>query len=136
MEITRLTAKALVLATLAASLTAPPAQALHAVHGGTAETVGQNPAASRPQGPVITPQRIDFRVEVRPELPTALIEADFTFRVERTAEAVSVFLRPDMNLDAIEDADGVPLAYRQRRGRIRVSTPSLDAGVVTTWRFR
>ncbi len=133
MKIMRLTTKTLVLATLAASLAASPALA---VDDGTAGAVEQNPAARRPQGPLITPQRIDLRVEVRPELPAALIEADFTFRVERTAEAVSVFLRPDMNLDVIEDADGVPLAYSQRRSRIRISTPSLDAGVVTTWRFR
>jgi len=132
MKTTRLTAKTLVLATLAASLAAPPARA---VDDGTFGAAAQNPASPRPQGPAITPQRIDFRVEVRPELPTALIEADFTFRVERTTETVSVFLRPDMNLDAIEDADGVPLTYRRRRSRIRISTPSLAAGDVTTWRF-
>ena len=133
MEITRLKAKTLVLATLAVSLAMPAAPAVDA---GTSAAVQQNPAAPRPQDPVITPQRIDVRVEVRPELPMALIEADFTFRVERAVETVSVFLRPDMNLGVIEDADGVPLTYRRRRSRIRISTPALDAGVVTTWRFR
>lgn len=136
MEIMRLTAKTLILATLAAALAAPPTRAVDAVEEVASGAVGRNSAARPAQSPVIVPQRIDLRVEVRPELPTALIEADFTFRVERTAEVVNVFLRPDMNLDVIEDVDGVPLTYRRRQSRIRISTPSLDAGVVTTWRFR
>lgn len=133
MDIMRLTTKTLVLATFAAALAAPIARAVDEIDVGA---VGRGPAAQPRQGPVISPQRIDLRVEVRPELPTALIEAALTFRVERTTEVVRVFLRPDMDLDVIEDADGIPLTYERRRSRIRISTPSLDAGVVTTWRFR
>ena len=139
-NIMRLIAKTLVVVTLTAAVAASaalgaPAAAL-TIDGIASGALGENPSGHRPQGAVITPQRIDLRVEVRPELPTALIEADLTFRVERTTEIVRVFLRSDMTLDLIEDADGVPLTYRRGRSRIRISTPTLAAGVVTTWRFR
>ncbi len=84
----------------------------------------------------VEPRRIDLRLQVRPALPTVLIEADLTFRVLESVDSVVWFLRPDMNLDAIEDADGIPLAYSRRRSIVRVSTPSLDRGADITWTFR
>lgn len=129
----RLTTKTLILATLASTLVAPPTRA---VNDGAAGSMRQTPSFRRPQGAVITPQRIDLHVEVRPELPTILIEANLTFRVDRATETVSVFLRPDMSVDVIEDANGIPLSYRKRQSRLQISTPSLDAGEITTWRFR
>ncbi len=82
------------------------------------------------------PQKIDLRINIRPSLPTALIEADLTFRVLESTDSILWFLRPDMNLDAVEDADGLPLTYRRRRTAVRVSAPSLDEGAVITWTFR
>ena len=118
------TPKSIFLATLAATV------ALSA-----AATASQS-SADAPQRAVITPQRIDIRVDVRPELPAALIEADLTFRVERDTELVSLFLRPEFELDLVEDTDGIPLSYDRRRRSVRVSTPTLRAGEVRTWRFR
>ena len=121
-------AKRLIVA-LVATLTLPAAGRGAPQDAGTA-------AQAMPDTRVIAPQRVDMRVEVRPELPTLLIEADLTFMVNETTESVRVFLRPDMRLDLIEDADGVPLTYRRRRSLIRISTPALDRGAAITWTFR
>ena len=108
---------------------------LPAAAGGAQERVGA--LAPGTQGtPLILPQRVDIRVDVRPELPTLLIEADLTFTVTAATESVRVFLRPDMRLDVIEDADGVPLTYRRRRSFIRIDTPLLEGGTQITWTFR
>lgn len=89
-----------------------------------------------PDTRAIVPLRVDIRVDVRPELPTLLIEADLKFKVNAPTESVVVSLRSDMRLDVIEDADGVPLTYRRRRGFVRISTPVLERGAEITWTFR
>ena len=121
-------AKRLIVA-LVATLTLP------AVAGGAPQGSGAlGPGA---QGTaLVLPQRVDIRVDVRPELPILLIEADLTFTVNADTESVRVFLRPDMRLDVIEDADGVPLTYRRWRSFIRIDTPSLDRDTQITWTFR
>ena len=133
--IMRLTAKTLNLVTVVLILAASPTRAANALND-DASRVRQNAASSRTPGAAIKPQRIDLRVEVRPNLRTILIEADLTFMTNRTTEAVRVFLRPDMNVDVIEDANGIPLSYLQRQNRLWISTPPLAPGDVTTWRFR
>jgi hypothetical protein len=118
-------AKHLIVA-LSAALTLPAA--------GAGDPEGAGAATQGTQ--LISPQRVDIRVDVRPELPIMLVEADLTFKVNEPAESVRVFLRPDMSLDLIEDADGVPLTYRRRRTSVRVTTPSLERGTEITWTFR
>lgn len=133
--IMRLTAKTLNLVTVVLILAASPTRASNALND-DASRIKQNAASSRTPGAAIKPQRIDLRVEVRPNLRTILIEADLTFMANRTTEAVRVFLRPDMDVDVIEDANGIPLSYLQRQNRLWISTPPLAPGDVTTWRFR
>ena len=115
--IMRLTAKTLNLVTVVLILAASPTRAANALND-DASLVRQNTASSRTPGAAIKPQRIDLRVEVRPKLRTILIEADLTFMANRTTEAVRIFLRPDMNVDVIEDANGIPLSYLQRQNQI------------------
>jgi len=101
-----------------------------------ASSAAEGRAAAGGVGAPISPQRIDLRLEVRPSLPLILVEADVTFEVTEAAESIDFFLRPEMNIDAVEDVDGAPLAYRRQRGRVRVTAPSLDRGAVLTWTFR
>jgi hypothetical protein len=106
-----------------------------------APLLGPAPQGATPEGAAqsvaeVTARSIDLRFEVEPDLPTALIEADLTFVAEERLESVVVAMRSDMNLDLIEDADGVPLSYRRRRGFVRIMTPPLERGTQTTWTFR
>ncbi len=110
--------------------------ATFAVAGVGAETAPATTQGPAPRVATISARRVDLRMQVRPQLPVVLIEADLTFVVNETTESVVVFLRPDMNLDLIEDADGVPLTYQRRRSFVRITTPPLDAGTEITWRFR
>ena len=110
--------------------------ATFAVAGVGAETAPATTQGPAPRVATISPRRVDLRMQVRPQLPVVLIEADLTFVVNETTESVVVFLRPDMNLDLIEDADGMPLTYQRRRSFVRITTPPLDAGTEITWRFR
>ncbi len=120
----------------AAARPGPVAGSTHVRHAVTTPAAPMLGEAAQRGAPAIEPQRLDIRVNVRPSLPTALIEADLTFRVTESADSVVWFLRPDMNLDAIEDEDGLPLTYRRRRSFIRVTTPTLDRGAVIKWTFR
>lgn len=89
------------------------------------------------QGPAgVEPRHVDLRIEVQPDAPTASIEADLTFVARRRVESVVVAMRTDINLDAVEDADGVPLSFRRRRGVVRVETPPIEAGTQARWTFR
>lgn len=89
-----------------------------------------------PKVAAVTPRHIDLRVEVRPGNPTILVEADVRFVPNIRVDSVIFNLRPDLRLDAVEDSDGVPLAYRRRRSVVGVSTPAIEGGVETTWTFR
>ena len=131
----RLIEQTLILATVALIITTSSTWAVNTLNDDVS-VVKQNMASRHAREAAITPQRIDLRVEVRPNRRTILIEADLTFMANRTTEAVRVFLRPDMNVDLIEDANGIPLVYLQRQNRLWISTPPLDPGDVTTWRFR
>ena len=131
----RLIEKTLILATVALIIATSSTWAANTLNDDVS-VVKQNMASRHTREAAITPQRIDLRVEVRPNRRTILIEADLTFMANRTTEAVRVFLRPDMNVDLIEDANGIPLVYLQRQNRLWISTPPLDPGDVTTWRFR
>ncbi len=131
----RLIEKTLILATVALIIATSSTWAANTLNDDVS-VVKQNMASGHAREAAITPQRIDLRVEVRPNRRTILIEADLTFMANRTTEAVRVFLRPDMNVDLIEDANGIPLVYLQRQNRLWISTPPLDPGDVTTWRFR
>ena len=84
----------------------------------------------------ISPHRIDVRIDVLPNLPLMSVEADLTFEVTQGGETADFYLRADLDLDAIENADGLPLNYRRRRNRVRVTASSLDSGAVLTWTFR
>lgn len=84
----------------------------------------------------VSPRHLDLRLQIRPRLPTALIEADLTFVANAPVDSVVVAMRSDMNLDAVEDSDGVPLSYRRRRAFVRVNTPPIERGEETTWTFR
>ncbi len=131
----RLIEKTLILATVALIITPSSTWAVNTLNDDVS-VVKQNMASRHAREAAITPQRIDLRVEVRPNRRTVLIEADLTFIANRTTEAVRVFLRRDMNVDVIEDANGIPLSYLHRQNHLWISTPSLDPGDVTTWRFR
>lgn len=105
---------------------------------GVAIADGGDPARQRDRAAPepTTPRQIDLRVEVRPALPTVLVEADLTFVSNVATDWVDVALRSDLGLDAVEDADGIPLSYRRRRGAVRVLTPPLARGTEATWTFR
>lgn len=118
----------LLAATLAVALAA-------SVHAAPIESVPP-PASRQAEEAAITPRHIDLRLEIRPGNPTVLIEADLTFVPGTRIDSMIVSLLPDINLDAVEDADGVPLAYRRRRGVVGISTPAIEPGTETTWTFR
>jgi len=115
------------LALAAAALLLPPAAG---VAPPTPQVRATRPAAA------VTPRRIDVRLELHPDLPVALIECALTFTPEERIDSVTLSLRSDVNLDTVEDGDGVPLVYRRRRSSVQVMTPALESGAETTWTFR
>ena len=131
----RLTEKTLISATVLSIIAASSTWAANTPNDDV-PVVKQNMTSRNAQEAPVTPERIDLRVEVRPNRRTILIEADLTFRANGTTEAVRVFLRPDMNIDVVEDANGIPLSYLHQQNHLWISTPPLDPGDVTTWRFR
>lgn len=103
---------------------------------GAAETQAPRQGAPRQQVAAVTPRHVDLRLDVRPHNPTILVEADLTFVTDRWIDSVIVSLGADMDLDVVEDEDGVPLAYRRRRGVVRIATPAIERDTETTWTFR
>ncbi|MGD8328459.1 MAG: M1 family aminopeptidase [Acidobacteriota bacterium] len=121
-------ARSIATALAAAAVLLPPA-------AGTAAASPQGRAA-RQASALVTPRRIDVRLELHPDVPVALIECALTFVPQERIDSVTLSLRSDVNLDAVEDTDGVPLVYRRRRSSVQVMTPPLESGAETTWTFR
>lgn len=86
--------------------------------------------------PAIVPLALEAEVRARPDLPRLLVEASVTFQVESTTEQVSFLLGPALELDLVEDAAGLPLTFRRGLRTVVIDCPRLEAGQVSSWRFR
>lgn len=94
-------------------------------------------AAAPPQAALpVTPTAIAIRVDAPPNMSLLRVDAALTFVPGPGVERIDFRFRPDLQLDVVEDADGVPLVYERRRNRVTVSSRRLPAGTPVTWNFR
>ncbi len=64
------------------------------------------------------------------------VEATLKFEAHESLEEVVFRLRPDLQLDVVEDDGGIPLYTRRARNRVVVHTPTLTPGTISSWKFR
>ncbi len=83
-----------------------------------------------------SPLNIGLRVELRPSLAVLRVEAELTFEAHGSLDEVVFRLRPDLQLDVVEDDSGIPLYYERARNLVVVQTPRLTSGTISTWKFR
>ncbi len=81
------------------------------------------------------PLSLDAEVSVSPDRARLRVEARLTFRVETASEEVEFLLRPEVELDTVEDADGMPLAYERGRNAVSIRCPTMAPGSTMAWRF-
>ena len=99
---------------------------------GSASAAGKQGPATPPASPL----DIELRVELRPSLAVLRVDAALTFEAHESLDEVMFRMRPDLQLDVVEDDRGIPLYYERIRNSVVVKTPTLAPGTTYTWKFR
>jgi hypothetical protein len=106
---------------------------------GSARAQTPLPAAPQPDAAqaasTVLPVSLDAEVNAHPDWTRLRVVARLTFQVQDATEEVELELRPEVELDTVEDSSGIMLAYERGSDSISIRSPALVPGETVEWTF-